>query len=64
MVWHVVLTRPAVPSAVSYEEVREGNDPYKALRQKYPQSLNWHPNREGTVYLLASGGDGAGWTVW
>ena len=25
------VTRPVVPSAVSYEDVREGNDPYRAL---------------------------------
>jgi hypothetical protein len=31
MVWHAVVTRPAVPSAVSYEDVREGNDPYRAF---------------------------------
>ncbi len=30
IVWHVVLTRPAVPSAVSYADVRQGNDPYRA----------------------------------
>src|SRR4051794_25241052 len=30
IVWHVVATRPVVPSAVSYEDVREGNDPYRA----------------------------------
>jgi len=29
IVWHVV-TRPVVPSAVSYADVREGNAPYKA----------------------------------
>jgi hypothetical protein len=30
IVWHVV-TRPVVPSAVSYEDVREGNDPCRAF---------------------------------
>src|SRR6266700_647502 len=30
IVWHVALTRPAVPSAVSYADVRQGNDPYSA----------------------------------
>jgi hypothetical protein len=30
IVWHVV-TRPVAPSAVSYEDVREGNDPCRAL---------------------------------
>src|SRR6266487_5028721 len=30
IVWHGVLTRPAVPSAVSYADVRQGNDPYSA----------------------------------
>jgi hypothetical protein len=29
IVWHVV-TRPVVPSAVSYADVREGNAPYRA----------------------------------
>src|SRR4029434_5546560 len=29
IVWHVV-TRPVVPSAVSYADVRQGNDPYRA----------------------------------
>ena len=29
IVWHVV-TRPVVPSAVSYADVREGNDSYSA----------------------------------
>src|SRR5262245_5987808 len=31
IVWHAVSTRPVVPSTVSYEEVREGHDPYRAL---------------------------------
>ena len=31
IVWRGVRTRPAVPSAVSFEDVREGNDPYRAL---------------------------------
>ena len=31
IVWHVVSTRPVVPSTVSYEDVREGNDLYRAL---------------------------------
>jgi hypothetical protein len=30
IVWHVGVTRPAVPSAVSYADVREGHDPYSA----------------------------------
>src|SRR5215510_228146 len=30
IVWHMVVTRPAVPSAVSYADVREGNDLYRA----------------------------------
>jgi hypothetical protein len=38
--------------------------PVQSLRTRYPQSPDWHPNREGTVYLPASGGDGAGWMVW
>jgi hypothetical protein len=31
IVWHAVSTRPVVPSTVSYEDVREGNDPCRAL---------------------------------
>jgi hypothetical protein len=31
IVWRGVRTRPAVPSAVSYEDVRGGNEPYRAL---------------------------------
>jgi len=31
MVWHVVSTRPAVPSAVSYEVRQQGNALSKAL---------------------------------
>src|SRR5438093_3430515 len=38
--------------------------PVQRLRTWYPQSRDWHPNREGTVSLLASGGEGAGWAVW
>ena len=30
IVWRVVRTRPVVPSAVSYADVREGNAPYSA----------------------------------
>ena len=30
IVWQVIWTRPVVPSAVSYADVREGNDPYRA----------------------------------
>ena len=30
IVWQVIRTRPVVPSAVSYADVREGNDPYRA----------------------------------
>jgi hypothetical protein len=29
----LVMTQPAVPSAVSYEDVREGNDSYRAFGQ-------------------------------
>ena len=55
------LTRPAVPSAVSYELRRRGNEPSKALGQCIPQPTGWHRNREATVYLPASGGAGLGW---
>ena len=30
IVWHAGVTRPAVPSAVSYADVREGNALYRA----------------------------------
>ena len=30
IVWHAFVTRPVVPSAVSYADVREGHDPYSA----------------------------------
>src|SRR4029453_12693274 len=38
--------------------------PVQSLRTRYPQSPDWHLNREGTVSLSAAGGDGAGWRVW
>src|SRR5215475_12109269 len=39
IVWHAGVTRPAVPSAVSYADVREGNAPYRACEHgthRYP----------------------------
>ena len=30
IVWHAFVTRPVVPLAVSYADVREGNAPYRA----------------------------------
>jgi hypothetical protein len=36
----------------------------KCPRTRSPQSPDWRPNREGTVSLPASGGEGAGWAVW
>src|SRR5712691_10918273 len=36
----------------------------KCPRTRYPQSPDWRPNREGTVSLPASGGEGAGGAVW
>src|SRR5712691_4060308 len=45
IVWHAVRTRPAVPSAVSYEDVREGNDPYRA----FGHSTHSHPTGTRTV---------------
>jgi len=45
IVWHAVLTRPVVPSAVSYEEVREGNDPYSA----FGHGTHSHPTGTRTV---------------
>src|SRR5262245_46126761 len=44
IVWHVV-TRPVVPSAVSYADVRKGNDPYRACGHG-PHS---HPTGTRTV---------------
>jgi len=45
IVWHIVRTRPAVPSAVSYEDVREGNDPYRA----FGHGTHSHPTGTRTV---------------
>src|SRR2546423_12299214 len=45
IVWHVVSTRPVVPSAVSYEDVREGNAPYRALGH----GTHSHPTGTRTV---------------
>src|SRR6266536_1129622 len=45
IVWHVVSTRPVVPSAVSYEDVREGNAPYRALGH----GTHSHPTDTRTV---------------
>jgi hypothetical protein len=45
IVWHVVRTRPVVPSAVSYEDVREGNDPYRA----FGHGTHSHPTGTRTV---------------
>src|SRR5215211_7452905 len=44
IVWHVV-TRPVVPSAVSYADVREGNDSYRACGH----GTHSHPTGTGTV---------------
>ena len=45
IVWHAVSTRPVVPSAVSYEDVREGNAPYRALGH----GTHSHPTGTRTV---------------
>ena len=45
IVWHVVVTRPVVPSAVSYEDVREGNALYRALGH----GTHSHPTGTQTV---------------
>jgi hypothetical protein len=45
IVWHVVATRPVVPSAVSYEDVREGNDLYRA----FGHGTHSHPTGTRTV---------------
>jgi hypothetical protein len=44
IVWHVV-TRPVVPSAVSYADVREGNAPYRACGH----GTHSHSTGTGTV---------------
>ena len=44
IVWHVV-TRPVVPSAVSYADVREGNDSYSACGH----GTHSHPTGTGTA---------------
>src|SRR5215510_245085 len=44
IVWHVV-TRPVVPSAVSYADVRKGNDPYRACGH----GTHSHPTGTRTV---------------
>src|SRR5262245_41709504 len=44
IVWHVV-TRPVVPSAVSYAGVRAGNAPYRACGH----GTHSHPTGTGTV---------------
>ena len=45
IVWHAVSTRPVVPSTVSYEDVREGNAPYRALGH----GTHSHPTGTRTV---------------
>src|SRR5262245_18001285 len=44
IVWHVV-TRPVVPSAVSYADVRKGNAPYRACGH----GTHSHPTGTRTV---------------
>src|SRR5215468_10516618 len=43
--WHAVSTRPVVPSAVSYADVREGNDSYRACGH----GTHSHPTGTGTA---------------
>src|SRR5215471_7561007 len=45
IVWHAVSTRPVVPSTVSYEDVRKGNAPYRALEH----GTHSHPTGTRTV---------------
>src|SRR5215510_10357644 len=45
IVWYAVSTRPVVPSTVSYEDVREGNAPYRALGH----GTHSHPTGTRTV---------------
>jgi hypothetical protein len=50
IVWRVVATRPVVPSAVSYEDVREGNDPYSACGHgTHSQSTGTRTVRGGRI---------------
>ena len=53
-----------VPSAVSYEDVQEGNDSVQSLRTMNPQSPDWHRNREGAdVSVSTKTETGLGWMV-
>ena len=53
------MTQPAVPSAVSYEDVREGNDPYRASGQwTHSQPAGIAPVR-GRCLCQHEDGDGA-----
>jgi hypothetical protein len=46
----LVLTQPAVPSAVSYEDVQEGNDLYRAFGQcTHGQSTGIRPARQRCI---------------
>src|SRR5215471_12327390 len=45
IVWQVIRTRPVVPSAVSYADVRKGNDPYRACGH----GTHSHPTGTGTA---------------
>src|SRR6266852_8895213 len=45
IIWHAGVTRPAVPSAVSYADVREGHDPYSACGH----GTHRHPTGTRTV---------------
>jgi hypothetical protein len=50
IVWHVVVTRPVVPSAVSYADVREGNDSYRACGHgTHSQSTGAQTVRRGCI---------------
>src|SRR5262245_46333735 len=50
-VWRVVRTRPAAPSALSYEDVRGGNDPVALLVDRAPGTLGGKAALRATLDL-------------
>src|SRR6266481_132908 len=63
--WNDCLTRrksirPCVPSHVAYAVGAAGQQTVRSPRTMDPHSQEWHRNREATVYLPASGGEGLG----
>src|SRR5207237_4414277 len=61
--WNDCLTRrksirPCVPSHVAYEVGAARQQTVRSPRTMYPHSQEWHRNREATMHLPASGGEG------